>query len=100
MITFKNFASDFRYDGYLDDDGATLNDVKFLNEDCRTLWGCFKVSANYGMRLSGGTGDIMTHTLEGTRLLLDLLYFLVVLVVLLNVIFGIIIDTFSELRQI
>merc|ERR1712216_94234 len=52
------------------------------------------------MRLSGGTGDIMTHTLEGNRLILDLLYFLIVLVVLLNVIFGIIIDTFSELRQI
>jgi inositol 1,4,5-triphosphate receptor type 3 len=106
MITFKNFASDFRYDGGDDvygkpgfDDFMSQEDAEHLNEDCRTLWGCFKVSLNYGMRLSGGTGDIMQHTLEGKRLLLDLFYFLVVLVVLLNVIFGIIIDTFSELRQ-
>jgi len=98
MITFKNFASDFRYDGGLDDDALTLEEAKYMNDDCRTLWGCFKVSANYGMRLSGGTGDIMTHTLEGQRLILDLLYFLIVLVVLLNIIFGIIIDTFSDLR--
>jgi len=33
------------------------------------------------------------------RLWIDLLYFVFVLVVLLNVVFGIIIDTFSELRQ-
>ena len=106
MITFKNFASDFRYDGGDDafgkpgaDDFMPQEEAEHLNEDCRTLWGCFKVSLNYGMRLSGGTGDIMTHTLEARRLILDLLYFLIVLVVLLNVIFGIIIDTFSELRQ-
>ena len=106
MITFKNFASDFRYDGGDDafgkpgfDDFMPQSGAESLNEDCRTLFGCFKVSLDYGMRLSGGTGDIMTHTLEGNRLITDLLYFLVVLVVLLNVIFGIIIDTFSELRQ-
>ena len=39
----------------------------------------------------------MSHTL-GTRSMLDYLYFLLVLVVLLNIVFGIIIDTFSELR--
>lgn len=39
----------------------------------------------------------MKHTL-GTRYILDLLYFLIVLIVLLNVIFGIIIDTFGDLR--
>ena len=49
------------------------------------------------MRLSGGIGDNMSHTL-GTRSILDYLYFLLVLVVLLNIVFGIIIDTFSELR--
>ena len=52
----------------------------------------------YGLRLSGGIGDIMKHTWS-TRLWIDFLYFLLVLIVLLNVIFGIIIDTFSDLRS-
>ena len=49
------------------------------------------------MRLAGGIGEIMVHSL-GTRYIVDLLYFLIVLIVLLNVIFGIIIDTFGDLR--
>ncbi|KAH8083392.1 inositol 1,4,5-trisphosphate-sensitive calcium-release channel [Aureococcus anophagefferens] len=40
----------------------------------------------------------MKHTWS-TRLWIDFLYFLIVLIVLLNVIFGIIIDTFGELRN-
>lgn len=72
--------------------------VKGVLEDCESLLGCFKVSLDYGMRLSGGIGDIMDHNIEG-RLILDLLYFVIVLVILLNIVFGIIIDTFSELRS-
>jgi hypothetical protein len=40
----------------------------------------------------------LTYSLHG-RAWLDLSYYLVVVIVLLNVIFGIIIDTFSELRN-
>merc|ERR1711998_679241 len=69
-----------------------------MGEDCSTLWRCFLASLNYGMRLSGGIGDIMSHTLD-ERLLLDLMYFMIVLVILLNIVFGIIIDTFSDLRN-
>ena len=50
------------------------------------------------MRLSGGAGDMMTKDPEGGRVAVDFLYFWVIIVVLLNVIFGIIIDTFAELR--
>jgi hypothetical protein len=52
---------------------------------------------SYGVRSPGGVGDLMTHTLN-SRYVLDLLFFLLVLIVLLNIIFGIIIDTFGELR--
>jgi hypothetical protein len=52
---------------------------------------------SYGVRSPGGIGDLMTHTLN-SRYILDLLFFLLVLIVLLNIIFGIIIDTFGELR--
>lgn len=66
--------------------------------DCSTLFKCLKVTLGYGLRSPGGVGDLMTHTL-GERYILDLMFYLVVLIVLLNVVFGIIIDTFGSLRQ-
>lgn len=53
---------------------------------------------DYGIRNPGGIQDVMDPAL-GTRFPLDISYFAVVLVILLNVIFGIIIDTFGDLRS-
>jgi hypothetical protein len=66
--------------------------------DCDTLAQCLLTTVGYGLRLQGGIGDIMTHTL-GRRWWLDVVFFFVVLIILLNVIFGIIIDTFGDLRS-
>jgi hypothetical protein len=66
--------------------------------DCMTLWSCMKAVTRYGLSSAGGAGDIMYHTL-GSRYLLDLTFFLVVLIVVLNLIFGIIINAFSSLRE-
>ncbi|EGB02786.1 hypothetical protein AURANDRAFT_34885, partial [Aureococcus anophagefferens] len=90
MIVFQSFSDDFSYT----DEGPEGS----FPEDCRSLLRCFAVTMMYGLRLSGGIGDIMKHTWS-TRLWIDFLYFLIVLIVLLNVIFGIIIDTFGELRN-
>jgi hypothetical protein len=67
-------------------------------KDCSTLFKCFKWAVDYGLRYPNGVSDQMVHTL-GTRYPVDVLYFLIVLVVLLNVVFGIIIDTFGNLRN-
>jgi hypothetical protein len=67
-------------------------------KDCSTLWKCFQFSVGYGLRFPNGVSEQMNHTL-GDRYPVDVLYFLVVLVVLLNVVFGIIIDTFGNLRN-
>lgn len=67
-------------------------------KDCSTLWKCFQFSVGYGLRLPNGVSEQMDHTL-GARYPIDVLFFLVVLVVLLNVVFGIIIDTFGNLRN-
>jgi inositol 1,4,5-triphosphate receptor type 3 len=64
---------------------------------CSTLWGCLKFTVSYGFQNGGGVGDTFAHT-TGVRLILDLTFFCIVLVILLNVIFGMIIDTFSSLR--
>eukprot|EP00854_Cymbomonas_tetramitiformis_P004572 gene4572-5599_t len=65
--------------------------------DCQSMWRCLKSHLSYGLRMGGGIGDIMTHELD-ERILFDLGFFLVVLIVMMNIIFGIIIDTFSEIR--
>merc|ERR1711998_787146 len=47
----------------------------------------------------GGMMDPLgNYDLSTGRMTMDLMYFVVVLVILLNVVFGIILDTFSELR--
>lgn len=68
-------------------------------DDCINLFNCLKATIGYGLRYAGGIGEQMTHTL-GPRYIVDTLYYLIVLIVLLNIIFGIIIDTFSELRSL
>ena len=70
-----------------------------IKDDCENLYRCFIVNFNYGMRLSGGSGDIMVHEPDGGRVAVDYMYFFVVIVVLLNVVFGVIIDTFASLRE-
>jgi hypothetical protein len=64
---------------------------------CVTMWECFKFTVSYGFQNGGGVADSFVHT-GGPRLILDLAFFVVVLVILLNVFLGMIIDTFSSLR--
>jgi hypothetical protein len=67
--------------------------------ECNTLRGCFKVSFGMGLRNGGGMGDYLKGHAMGDRYWMDLAFFIIILIVLLNIIFGIIIDTFSELRE-
>ncbi len=66
--------------------------------DCQSLWGCFKFILCYGTRQGGGVGDVLNLSIS-RRWLIDTLHFLLVTIILLNIIFGIIIDTFSSLRN-
>lgn len=55
------------------------------------------------MRSGGGIGDILEpdelHKLSGWRTTFEMSFYLVVVVFLLNAIFGIIFDTFGHLRD-
>jgi hypothetical protein len=66
---------------------------------CETLYDCTKFCISYGLQNGGGIADNMFHHKE-ERLILDLMWFIVVLVVFINIIFGIVIDTFSSLRAL
>lgn len=73
---------------------------------CSRLDTCFYATFAFGLRLSGGIGDQMgflkrglINKEDGGRFLIDVLYFIIVLVILMNIVFGIIIDTFSQKRE-
>jgi len=68
---------------------------------------CFISTINYGLRAGGGIGEAipalsyLNSTTEEyyLRVVFDLSFFLIVIIMFLNIIFGIIIDTFAELRE-
>lgn len=68
---------------------------------------CFMSTINYGLRMGGGMGEFLPtqsfveSNKEGFyfRIVFDVSFFLIVNITLLNIIFGIIIDTFAQLRD-
>jgi len=59
---------------------------------------------NQGLRNGGGIGDVLRPPSSGEpyfwlRFLYDILFFFIVIIIVLNLIFGVIIDTFADLRS-
>ncbi|ETM50437.1 hypothetical protein L914_05509 [Phytophthora nicotianae] len=71
---------------------------------CQRLFQCFLVSLDQGLKSDGGLGSYLRQIPLGTsahsygRLAFDVLYNILLVVLLLNLIFGVIIDTFASLR--
>jgi len=70
---------------------------------CENMLVCFVQFVNYGLRNGGGIGDIMSspdwnENNSLFRIIYDSTFFFVVIIILMNIIFGVIIDTFGELR--
>jgi hypothetical protein len=68
-----------------------------ISGNCTNLYHCAKWTLSYGFQNGGGVGDSFDHT-TGMRLILDILFFMIVLVILVNAFMGMIIDTFGSLR--
>lgn len=71
--------------------------------ECESMHACFMTTLNQGMRMGGGIGDYLIpvdiiHPQRGFRTFIDMIFFLIITVILMNIIFGIIIDTFADLR--
>ncbi|KAI8365871.1 hypothetical protein EDC96DRAFT_509091 [Choanephora cucurbitarum] len=70
---------------------------------CGSLSECFITVLSHGVRSGGGIGDILEPDEHmrpsGWRTVFEMSFYLVVVVFLLNVIFGIIFDTFGHLRD-
>ncbi|XP_071054904.1 inositol 1,4,5-trisphosphate receptor isoform X3 [Onthophagus taurus] len=71
---------------------------------CDSLRMCILTTLNQGLRNGGGIGDILrarssTEALFVARVIYDLLFYFIVIIIVLNLIFGVIIDTFADLRS-
>jgi hypothetical protein len=73
---------------------------------CLSLSFCFLTNFDAGIRARGGAGDQMVrisyernYTLYLCRLIYDLSYFLICIIIMIDLIFGIILGTFSEMRE-
>ncbi|XP_027017220.1 inositol 1,4,5-trisphosphate receptor type 2 isoform X2 [Tachysurus fulvidraco] len=71
---------------------------------CDTLLMCIVTVLNHGLRNGGGIADILRkpskdEPMFAARVVYDLLFFFIVIIIVLNLIFGVIIDTFADLRS-
>lgn len=71
---------------------------------CDTLLMCIVTTLNQGLRNGGGIGDVLRRpslkeNMFVGRVIYDLLFFFIVIIIVLNLIFGVIIDTFADLRS-
>ncbi|CAE1225060.1 ITPR1 [Acanthosepion pharaonis] len=87
-----------------------LNDIESKDDTeerqraCDSLIMCIVTSLNQGLRNGGGIGDVLRkpsskEPLFVARVIYDLLFFFIVIIIVLNLIFGVIIDTFADLRS-
>ena len=72
---------------------ATAGDAQGV---CGNLLECFAFGLFNGLRAGGGIGDLLPERRYTLRTLFDFAYFLIIVVIILNIVFGIIIDTFAQ----
>ncbi|VDM97439.1 unnamed protein product [Thelazia callipaeda] len=70
---------------------------------CETLRMCIITTLNWGLRNGGGIGDVLRNVGPNEdsfmlRIIYDLAFFIVLIIIVLNLVFGVIIDTFGDLR--
>ena len=91
VFIFSTWAYFFFYDYY--DSESNLY--------CDSLLSCFFSTLNVGMRagaIAEPTAAIKVADYSH-RVLFDMLFFIIIIVILLNIVFGIIVDTFGQLRD-
>ncbi|XP_053492342.1 inositol 1,4,5-trisphosphate receptor type 1 isoform X1 [Ictalurus furcatus] len=103
-----NQASSFLSDGSCVLENETCLSVSTEEDDveraCDSLWMCMITVLSHGLRSGGGVGDVLRkpskeEPLFAARVIYDLLFFFLVIIIVLNLIFGVIIDTFADLRS-
>uniref|UniRef100_A0A8C5NBS2 Inositol 1,4,5-trisphosphate receptor n=1 Tax=Gouania willdenowi TaxID=441366 RepID=A0A8C5NBS2_GOUWI len=84
--------------------GSTNLEDSDMERTCDSLLMCIVTVLSHGLRSGGGVGDVLRkpskeEPLFAARVIYDLLFFFMVIIIVLNLIFGVIIDTFADLRS-
>jgi inositol 1,4,5-triphosphate receptor type 3 len=73
---------------------------------CESMWQCYMTIVDKGVTLGGGIGDWSESVDYGqdrtkymVKLMHDALFHIIIKVIMLNIVFGIIIDTFAKARE-
>ena len=74
------------------------------NTPCITLYACYMNTINFGIRMGGGIGEVLRYMPESSEryggfIIFELIFFFFINVLGLNMLFGIIIDSFGNLRE-
>uniref|UniRef100_A0A8C7RI50 Inositol 1,4,5-trisphosphate receptor n=1 Tax=Oncorhynchus mykiss TaxID=8022 RepID=A0A8C7RI50_ONCMY len=85
-------------------DGPSAVVIEDKERSCDSLLMCIVTVLSHGLRSGGGVGDVLRkpskeEPLFAGRVIYDLLFFFLVIIIVLNLIFGVIIDTFADLRS-
>lgn len=74
---------------------------------CENYFQCFITMANFGVRSGGGIGDLLLYPNYSThrgffysRTIFDFVFFSIVVMIMLSIVSAMIIDSFTELREI
>lgn len=99
ILGFLLFPSEFNPDADASDGGQSSSE-----SNCETLLHCFVYIFSQGLRAGGGVADVMQPwTWESKdlvpRIQYDIGFYVLMNVVFLNIMFGIIIDTFGQMRD-
>uniref|UniRef100_A0A183CC87 Inositol 1,4,5-trisphosphate receptor n=1 Tax=Globodera pallida TaxID=36090 RepID=A0A183CC87_GLOPA len=90
-----------RDEKYAEDEEGEEEELKIPS--CDTLLMCILTTLNWGLRNGGGIGDVLRSVGPHEpyfiwRILYDMTFYIVLIIIVLNLIFGVIIDTFGDLR--
>lgn len=82
----------------------SFNNEDFGDRQCDTMFQCFFFVLPNSIKMGGGVGELMSPAKWPDvnyfgRVAYDLSFFIFVIIILLNCIFGIVIDAFSEIRD-
>jgi hypothetical protein len=104
LVLFAIYSFAFLIGGYFSDTFKSSGTATNIRE-CSRLSSCLFYVLDLGVRIGGGIGESMrvldhrTHDYASAKLILNLAFFIFINLISLNIVFGIIIDTFAELRD-
>ncbi|KAK4470965.1 hypothetical protein MN116_006470 [Schistosoma mekongi] len=101
IVGYAYFQNDFTIEIDADNVNETLDSAE---RRCDSLRMCILTTLREGLLNGGGIGDVLRRPSSKDnsfifRTIYDLSFFVIVIVIVLNLIFGVIVDTFAALRQ-